>query len=282
MTPTPPKRLVLCGLAACASAVLAGCDSGMAVDSRPRTAADQGRKVFASTTAGTKAERAALPSRSSAPEPADNKTAEIPAEPVTAPKPSGEAEKPSVTLTSAERTASAPPADTAAPVDPSQFPGGIVPASPNAQPLPGGPRLLVPERTFRAEGRPPALRVNYDDLDLLKVLNMGDPLPLDVVDQFPQWLRELDGKTIRLRGFMYPSYEEMLSQFVLTRDTGACCFGPNPKVYYLVSVKLRDGTKARYVESRPIDVIGTFHIAPASLDGKLVRLYRITDAAVAQ
>jgi hypothetical protein len=188
----------------------------------------------------------------------------------------------SVTLTSAERTDSSPAVSTAAPLDPSQFPGGIVPASPNAQPLPGGPRLLVPERTFRTEGRPPALRVNYDDLDLLKVLNMGDPLPPDVVDHFPKWLRDLDGKTVRLRGFMYPSFEEELSRFILTRDTGACCFGPNPKVYYLVPVKLKEGTTARYVESRPIDVTGTFHISPIPADGTWVQMYKITDAAVAQ
>lgn len=164
--------------------------------------------------------------------------------------------------------------------DPSQYPGGIVPASPNAEPLPGGPRLLVPERKFRAEGRPRALRVNYDDLDLLRVLNMGDPLPEDVVDQFPDWLTALDGETIRLRGFMYPAYQQEVKAFVLTRDTGACCFGPNPKVYYLVGVKLKEGTTQRYISDRPFDVVGTFHIAPTYIDGQWYQLYKITDATV--
>lgn len=164
--------------------------------------------------------------------------------------------------------------------DPSRFPGGIIPASPNAEPLPGGPRLLVPERNFRVEGRPPALRLNYDDLDLLKVLNMGDPLPEDVVEQFPEWLKELDGKTVRLRGFMYPAYQQMLSAFILTRDTGVCCFGPNPKVYYLVGVKLKEGTEVRYIENRPFDVVGTFHIEPRYVDGTWYQLYKISDATV--
>lgn len=201
--------------------------------------------------------------------------------PVVAPRPAQDS-APDIALTSAEKSDPAPPVEPAPPLDPSRFPGGIIPASPNAQPLPGGPRLLVPERIppFRAEGKPRALRVNYDDLDLLRVLNMGDPLPADVVDHFPQWLKELDGKTIRLRGFMYPSYEEELTRFILTRDTGACCFGPNPKVYYLVGVKLKDGEKVRYVENRPIDVVGTFHIDPRYVDGTWYQLYRITDAVV--
>lgn len=281
MTLTRPARIpLLCGLAVAGLTVsLAGCDAGAAAGARPGTVAGQSRKVFGQTT-GTKAGQSVAPAESVA-ETAADATSSRPAAPVTAPKP-GPADQPPVTLTSAERPASTPTTDRAVPVDPSQFPGGIVPASPNAQPLPGGPRLLVPERNFRTEGRPPALRVNYDDLDLLKVLNMGDPIPPDVVDHFPEWLRDLDGKTVRLRGFMYPSYEEELSRFILTRDTGACCFGPNPKVYYLVPVKMKEGTKARYVESRPIDVTGTFHINPISADGTWVQLYKITDATVAQ
>ncbi|MDQ3332697.1 MAG: hypothetical protein M3552_18965, partial [Planctomycetota bacterium] len=155
----------------------------------------------------------------------------------------------------------------------------IIPASPNAQPLPGGPRLLVPHKSFRTVGKPPALQVSYDDLDLLKVLNI-DPVPTDVVDQFPDWLRDLDGKRIRIRGFMYPAYEEMLSAFVLTRDTGECCFGPKAKVYYLIGVRLKDGTKVRYVQNRPIDVEGTFHIQPVVSDGQWFQIYKVTDAAV--
>jgi hypothetical protein len=221
-------------------------------------------------------------------------TADRPTTPVVAPRPAPQSDAQSVTNTPSASTPNVELASAERPTaqvletvqitdpnaDPSRYPGGIVPASPDAQPLPGGPRLLVPERQFKLEGRPPALRVYYDDLDLLRVLNMGEPLPEDVVEQFPDWLRALDGKTIRLRGFMYPAYEEMLSAFILTRDTGACCFGPNPRVYYLVSVKLKEGTKVRYIENRPFDVRGTFKIAPRYVDGTWYQLYRIEDAVV--
>ncbi len=183
--------------------------------------------------------------------------------------------------TTTEVASDPPPRLVDASLDASKYPGGIIPASPNAQPLPGGPRLLVPNKNFRPEGKPPALRVSYDDLDLLKVLNV-DPVPVDVVDQFPAWLRNLDGQRVRIRGFMYPSYEEMLSAFVLTRDTGVCCFGPNPKVYYLIGVKLKEGTKVKYVQNRPVDVVGTFHIQPVVSDGNWFQLYKITDASVVE
>lgn len=283
-----PNRLRLCGLATAGlSALLAGCGTD-ATTSRPQTAKEAGRSVFGQDADETMASLS--PAGPIVPDPREpveaTKGTGGPVEPVVAPKPRGGGNS----LASAEEAIDSEEATTVAAVatpsitdpaaDPSQYPGGIIPASPNAEPLPGGPRLLVPERTFRLEGRPRALRVTYDDLDLLKVLNMGDPLPPDVVDHFPDWLKGLDGKTIRLRGFMYPSYEQELSRFILTRDTGVCCFGPNPKVYYLVGVTLKEGAKVHYIGDRPFDVVGTFHITPVYDDGQWYQLWKITDATV--
>lgn len=64
-------------------------------------------------------------------------------------------------------------------------------------------KILIPEKTFRKEGKEGLLRVSYDDIDLLKVLNM-EPVTADAPDKMPSWLKELDGKRIRIRGFMYP------------------------------------------------------------------------------
>ena len=45
------------------------------------------------------------------------------------------------------------------------------------------------------------------------------PVPEDAVDYFPKWLSRLDGKRIRIRGFMYPPYEETgIEAFMLARD----------------------------------------------------------------
>jgi hypothetical protein len=147
-------------------------------------------------------------------------------------------------------------------------------------PKPGGIQLLVPETKFRAEGPEGALRVNYDDLDLFRVLNM-EPVPDDAVDYFPDWLKDLAGKRIRIRGFMLPTFESTgLEQFVLTRDTGECCFGPNAKIYYLIGVKLRPGKTVDYMPNRPFDVVGNFHIEMLAEGGKQFGLYWIDDAQV--
>lgn len=140
--------------------------------------------------------------------------------------------------------------------------------------------LLVPEKSFRAEGPDAALRVSYDDLDLLKVLNM-DPVPVDAVDHFPKWLKALDGKRIRIRGFMFPPFQETgIPAFVLARDNQICCFGRDPKRYDVIDVVMREGVTTDYIQNRPFDVVGVLHIAPESSGGELYQLYVIDDAIV--
>ncbi len=138
-------------------------------------------------------------------------------------------------------------------------------------------KLLVKERTFQAEGPDKALRVSYDDFDLLKVLNM-EPVPPNAPEQMPGWLKQLDGKRIRVRGFMYPTFQDPVDAFVLARDNQICCFGRNPKIYDLVRVALRKGVTSPYIQNRPFDVVGLFHIAKKIEDGRL--LYSIDDAVV--
>jgi len=138
-------------------------------------------------------------------------------------------------------------------------------------------------RTFAAEGPDGALRVNFDDLDLLKVLNM-DPVTPDCVEQMPAWLKDLSGKKVRIRGFMKPGpLEENIPQFVLVRDQGLCCFGPKGKIYHLISTTLKKGTTTDYIELRPFDVQGTFRIGLLQLDdGTIFQLYYLDDAAIIQ
>lgn len=140
-------------------------------------------------------------------------------------------------------------------------------------------QLLIPEKSFRKElGQ--AFRVTYDDLDLLKVLNM-EPVPTDAVSHFPAWLSELDGKPVRIRGFMFPTFSATdLTEFVLARDNGICCFVRKPKVYDIIGVTLADGEKTDYIEGRPFDVQGILRIDPAADEDSLSRLYRIEQAKV--
>ena len=141
-------------------------------------------------------------------------------------------------------------------------------------------KLLVPEQTFSVEGPEGALRISYDDFDLEKVLNVTIAPP-GIEKHFPEWLSDLEGKRVRVRGFMYPTFQETdLGGFVLARDYGVCCFGPQGKIYHLVEVAMREGETTDYIHARPFDVVGEFHIRPDDDGEELLQLYQIEDAVV--
>lgn len=145
---------------------------------------------------------------------------------------------------------------------------------------PREPELLIPNKEFRSEGAENALRVTFDDIDLLKVLNM-EPVPEDAVKQFPDWLAQLEGKRVRIRGFMFPTLSQTgITYFQHVRDNEICCFGRTPKVYDRISTVLREGETTNYIQGRPFDVVGTFRIDPVYEDGEWLQLYLLEDAIV--
>ena len=149
-------------------------------------------------------------------------------------------------------------------------------AAKSGDPLPI--KLLVPDKQFRKENG--ALRANFDDFDLLKILNM-QPVPKDAADHFPGWLSSLDGTRVRVRGYMQPTYQaEGLTNFFFVRDNGECCFGPNVAIYDLIVVKLAEGEETDYIQDVPFDVEGTFRISPESDEVELYALYFLDDAVI--
>lgn len=141
-------------------------------------------------------------------------------------------------------------------------------------------KLLIPEKSFKTEGPEGAIRVSYDDLNLLDILNM-EPVPPNAEEYFPDWLHGLDGRRIRIRGFMYPAFLETgLEVFVLVRDNQECCFGPGAKIYDHIVVKMREGLTTDYIQGRPFDVVGVFRIRPEADGEQLYGLYQVDDAVV--
>ena len=154
--------------------------------------------------------------------------------------------------------------------------------SATSQSAPGSADPAAP-RTFAVEGPEGAFRISFDDLDLLKIIKMDDVTP-DCVSKMPQWMRDLAGKKIRIRGFMKPLHvSEGLPEFPLVRSTDLCCFGPKGKVYHMAAVALKKGTTTDYIELKPFDVVGTFRIEPIELgDGVVFLLYHIDEATIIQ
>ena len=144
------------------------------------------------------------------------------------------------------------------------------------------PKVLIPKRSFQSEGPDGAVRVTYDDLDLLKVLNM-DPVTPEAPKLMPAWLKGLNGKRIRIRGFMSPAFQQRgITSFLMGRDNKACCFPGRAKVYDLFPVKLRKGVTTNYIQGRPFDVVGIFYVKPWIEDGQVFQVYEIADAVVLQ
>ena len=157
-------------------------------------------------------------------------------------------------------------------VEPSLAEATTAPASPTSE------AKAEDVRTFKVEGPENSIRVSFDDVDLLKVMNL-DPVPADAPERLPKWLKALDGKRIRVRGFMYPPFQDTdIRGFVLARDNQICCFGRTPKEYDLVDIFLRKGVSTHYIQNRPFDVVGTFRIK--SEIEKYTAMYELEDAIV--
>jgi hypothetical protein len=94
-------------------------------------------------------------------------------------------------------------------------------------------------------------------------------------------VRSLFGKSIRIRGYMYPTLRKRgLTQFVLVRDNMECCFGPGAALYDCILVTMAPGKTAEY-SIRPIAVEGDFRLEElAGPDGRPLAIYQMIGDAV--
>jgi hypothetical protein len=100
----------------------------------------------------------------------------------------------------------------------------------------------------------------------------------------------LDGKRVKIRGFMLPSHVTAgIARFILVRDNQECCFGPGAALFDAIAVEMRKGETTRY-EYFPITVEGMFHIDPIEnplygegpLENSHLYIFRVDDAMVSK
>jgi hypothetical protein len=97
--------------------------------------------------------------------------------------------------------------------------------------------------------------ITFDDLKF----DIEPDAPFDA-SMLTDPIRELDGKTVKLRGYILPSTlfrETDIEEFVLVRDNQECCFGPGAALYDCVVVNLVGGAKTNFT-TRPVTVTGKF------------------------
>ena len=116
----------------------------------------------------------------------------------------------------------------------------------------------------------------FDDIKF--DIQPGDPFTRDMLT--PK-IEDLDGKRIRIRGWILPSYQSQgLKQFVLVRDNMECCFGPGAALYDCIVVEMQPGKTAEFSTS-PVAVTGEFaiRVLPGP-GGTPLAIYRMQGEAV--
>lgn len=142
-------------------------------------------------------------------------------------------------------------------------------------------RVLVPTKTFSTDHETGALKLTFEDLDLQKVLNM-DPVTEDAVSWMPEWMKSLDGHMVRIRGYMYPTFDsEGIENFVLLWDNQVMNFGPAVKIYNHILVNMKSGITTNHVPlTKTLDVVGRFEIELLAEKRQIYQLFVIDDASV--
>lgn len=92
---------------------------------------------------------------------------------------------------------------------------------------------------------------------------MLQPLPGDPPTAVPDSARAMHGRDVLLKGYMYPgSRQRGITEFLLCRDQGDCCFGGTPKITDRVLVRLSDPKGIDFTQ-RLVKIAGQFRIEPA-------------------
>jgi len=148
----------------------------------------------------------------------------------------------------------------------------IAPQSVPSAPAPAPTPTPTPNASTPVPNRPAAPRdISFDDIKL--DLKKGDPFSRDLL---PTRVTSLETTTIRIRGYILPSFQQAgLTQFVLVRDNMECCFGPGALLHDCVVVRMKPGKTASF-SIRPVAVTGTFRVEELrGPDGRHLAIYAL-------
>ncbi len=149
--------------------------------------------------------------------------------------------------------------------------------TPSATAAPQEKVASLPERTLpKREGD-----ITFDDIKF--EMKVGDPFKRELLT--PE-IEKLNGKTIRIRGFILPAsvfQQSGIASFTLVRDNQECCFGPGAALYDCVMVFMKSPATANFT-TRPIAVKGRFEVKEFTYPdgGGHYAIYQIVDATEAK
>jgi len=92
----------------------------------------------------------------------------------------------------------------------------------------------------------------------------SNPLP-------PSNIKKLDGRRVRITGFMFPLQEgASIKNFCLLRTTQTCCYGPRPQYNQYLFVEMAKPTTFYRLE--PVSCVGKFRVEPIPEEGYIYRM----------
>jgi len=94
--------------------------------------------------------------------------------------------------------------------------------------------------------------------------------------QIPAGIKQLDGQTVRIRGFMMPIKEVQgkTTEFLITRSQPSCCFSGATEITEFVTVKVA-GKGCDTMMDDAISVVGKLHVGAVTDSGFIVGLYQL-------
>jgi hypothetical protein len=87
----------------------------------------------------------------------------------------------------------------------------------------------------------------------------------------PESVKKLDGRKVRIMGFMYPLQEGAnIQNFCLLRSTQTCCYGPKPQYNQYIFVEMGKPTQFRRLD--PVSCVGKLRVEPSPEEGFIYRM----------
>lgn len=107
----------------------------------------------------------------------------------------------------------------------------------------------------------------------------GRPL-LKSDDVIPPAVKALDGRGVTVRGYVLPlrTRAGRVTEFLLLRDQGTCCFGPQAQINHFIRVTFPGGRT--FESGLPYRVSGELRVGETYVQGYLTGIYQLAAAVV--
>jgi len=114
----------------------------------------------------------------------------------------------------------------------------------------------------------------YEVHEVHSETNTGRPF-LKSDNVIPERVKEFDSKRVEVTGFVMPmrTKKGLVTEFLLMRDQGACCFGQYPQLNHYMRVRTSPGKGFTIEGNGPYRVMGVLHVGEIYVQGYLTGIY---------